>query len=94
MQSPFEAILIGFEENARMGLPAGGRTFPAQDVHELFSFLEAQADAIFDWHPLQLDTLTKSTILICSTPQLTPDRVLAPACDHRASRHRAKIGSR
>ena len=37
-QAPFRATFIGFEENARMGLPEGGSMFLTQKVQELLSF--------------------------------------------------------
>jgi len=59
-----------------MGLPEGGSMFLTQRVQELLSFRRGEADAIFDWHPLQLDVLLKSTSPISFDPQFTTDRVL------------------
>ena len=47
-QAPFRARFIGFEENARRGLPEGGRLFLAQQGLEWLSFWRREADAIFD----------------------------------------------
>ena len=59
-----------------MRLPGGGRMFLAQEGQQLLAFGRREADAIFDWHPLQLAVILKGTSSISFTPHFTTDGVL------------------